>query len=128
MPAIGTAGDIAVGWNSGLLSGRLVQAGEFSIIADFLSKKDNLRWLCTVVYGPNERALKQNFWDELRRCKGASPLPWVICGNFNTIFAVEDKPFGDPNLADIRCANAFMRDLGLLEPLVVGRKFTWTNG
>lgn len=98
--------------------------GEFSITVEFLSKKDNLKWLYMGVYGPNERAHKQDFWGELRRCRCASPLPWVICGDFNAIFAVEDEPSGNPNLADIRCANAFMQDLGLLEARVLGRKFS----
>lgn len=52
----------------------------------------------------------------------------VVCGDFNAIFELEDKPSGAPNLEDIRQANAMMFDLGLLEPPAVGRKFTWTNG
>lgn len=101
---------------------------EFSISVEFVSKRDNLIWFCKAVYGPNECACKQAFWEELRNCGSDSPLPWVICGDFNNIFVVEDKPFGNSNLADIRCANTFMQDLGLFEPLAVGSRFTWTNG
>lgn len=110
-----------------LLSGKLERAGEFCISVEFVSKRDDLRWLCTVVYGRNERARKQAFWEKLRSCKSDNPLPWVICGDFNNIFAVKDKPSGNPNLADIRYANAFMQDLGLFEPPAVGRRFMWTN-
>lgn len=55
-------------------------------------------------------------------------LPWVICGDFNAIFNLEDKSNGNPNIEDIRCAQTLLRDLNLLEPPLVGRKFTWTNG
>lgn len=102
VPANRSAGGIAVGWNSVLLSERLTQAREFSIIVEFFCKKNNLRWLYTIVYGPNERAHKQVFWEELRNCKGATPIPWVICGDFIAIFAMKDKPSSNLNLSDIR--------------------------
>lgn len=80
------------------------------------------------MYDPNVRALQKNFWEELRECCIDPEIPWVICGDFNAIFALEDKHSGVPNLDDISYANAFMFDLGLLEPPASGRKFTWTNG
>lgn len=81
-----------------------------------------------MVYGPNVRARKQAFWEELLNSKGVNEGPWVICGDFNAIFDVNDKSSGNPNLEDIRCANAVMRSLGVQEPPSVGRKFTSTNG
>lgn len=68
------------------------------------------------------------FWEELKGSKGATDEPWVICGDFNAIFYVEDKTSGNPNLEDIRRANAFMHDLGLQELPLVCRRFIWTNG
>lgn len=55
-------------------------------------------------------------------------MPWVICGDFNAIFSLEDKGGWNPNLADIRDANSLMHDLCLHEPPAFGRRFTWTNG
>lgn len=43
-------------------------------------------------------------------------------------FRMEDKNIGPPNLDDIRKANAFLHNLKLQEPPVVGRRFSWTNG
>lgn len=39
----GSAGGIAVGWNSLLLTGTVAQEGYFSLSIDFTSKRDNLR-------------------------------------------------------------------------------------
>lgn len=80
------------------------------------------------MYGPNARTLKRAFWDELREIGGATEMPCIVCSDFNAIFALEDKLYGTPNLEDIRKANPFLFDLGLLEPSSVGRKFTWTTG
>lgn len=79
------------------------------------------------MYGPNARDLKLSFWEELKRCGGDPLVPWVICGDFNAIFFVEDKPSGVPNLLEIRNANRFLSDLHLTEPTAVRRRFCWTN-
>lgn len=128
VPARGTAGGIIIGWNSGILKGKLVKKGLFSLKVDFYSKRDNLLWRYTTIYGPNARTLKQDFWDELRSCLDSQEIPWIICGDFNAIFDLGDKSGGPPNLEDIRDANAFLHDLHLLEPPMKGRRFSWTNG
>lgn len=55
-------------------------------------------------------------------------IPWVVCGDFNAIFSLEDKILGSHNLVDIHCANIFLNDFSLLEPPSTGRRFTWSNG
>lgn len=57
-----------------------------------------------------------------------SELPWVICGDFNAIFSLDDKNGGPPKLLDIRDASSFLHDLSLFEPAAMGRRFTWSNG
>ncbi|XP_039129007.1 uncharacterized protein LOC120265183 [Dioscorea cayenensis subsp. rotundata] len=74
------------------------------------------------------RALKRSFWEELWSCGGDPLIPWIICGDFNAIFSVEDKPSGAYNLQEICNANRFKWDLRLCKPPAVGRKFSWTNG
>ncbi|XP_039137390.1 uncharacterized protein LOC120274917 [Dioscorea cayenensis subsp. rotundata] len=41
---------------------------------------------------------------------------------------MEDKLGGERNLGDIRKANDFLQAMSLLEPPMMGRRFTWTNG
>lgn len=115
-------------WNGAIMVGKLDKVGAFSITVKFRDKRDNFSWRCTSVYGPTARAHKQIFWEELRSCGGDPMIPWIICGDFNAIFTMEDKPSGAPNLQEIRIANRFMWDLRLCEPPTVGRRYTWTNG
>lgn len=128
IPSVGASGGIIIGLNSVLLKGEVVFRGKFCMSVDFLSIKDNFAWCCTSVYGPNARSLKSDFWEELRGCGVSPTVPWVLCGDFNAIFSLEDKTKGEPNLADICSANSLLQDLCLFEPPAVGRRFTWTNG
>ncbi|XP_039127523.1 uncharacterized protein LOC120263623 [Dioscorea cayenensis subsp. rotundata] len=128
VPARGSAGGIIVGWNSASFTCSILTRGTFCLTVEFYSKLVNVTWRCTTVYGPNARALKREFWEELRANVGPQDKPWIICGDFNATFKVEDKNGGIPNLEDIRMANLFLHDLKLQEPPAVGRRFSWTNG
>lgn len=116
----GSAGGIIIGWNSVLLMRHVEKMGAFSLTVNFLSKKDNFSCRCNSVYRPTARRLKQDFWDELRSINVTSQTPWVNCGDFNDIFSLEDKLTGAPNLT----ANTFLQNLDLLEPPIIGRRFT----
>lgn len=97
-PAKGTARGMIIGWSGVNLVGKLEKVGVFSLTVEFRDKRDNFIWRCTSVYGPTARTLKRSFWEELRSCGGDPLIPWVICGDFNAIFSVEDKPSGAHNL------------------------------
>lgn len=128
VPLRGCAEGIIMAWNSVLLYGKLERVGEFNLMVEFCSRKNNFKWRCTMVYVPNTRSLQHAFWEELRDGCEVSNLPWIICGDFNVIFNFEDQISGPPNLEDIHNANSFLHDMGLHEPPSVGRRFTWTNG
>lgn len=108
VPAHGSIGGIVMGWNSAIFDGTMLIRGTFCLTVEFFSKNVNLTWRCTTVYGPNARSLKHAFWEELRACVGPPSIPWIICGDFNAIFSVDDKNSGLPNLDDIRKANLFL--------------------
>lgn len=128
VPARGSAGGMVIGWNSSILTGSVLFIGGFCLTVEFHDKRDHSQWRCTSVYGPNARHLKPAFWEEIRRSGGGGGLPWVICGDFNAIFSVNDKNSGIPCLDDIHHACGLLNDLSLYEPPAVGRRFSWTNG
>lgn len=68
------------------------------------------------------------FWEEIRSNSPHPSLPWVICGDFNSIFDPADKSNGSYYREDIRLAQNLIMDLHLLEPPSSGKHFTWTNG
>ncbi|XP_039116779.1 uncharacterized protein LOC120252722, partial [Dioscorea cayenensis subsp. rotundata] len=108
-PSHGSSGGMIIGWNSSTLKGKLIHSGKFCLTVEFHNSLDDENWLCTSVYGPNDKHLKQSFWNEIRSSNG-------------------DKNQGVPYREDITQAQALMRDLNLVEPPSVGRHFTWTNG
>ncbi|XP_039141337.1 uncharacterized protein LOC120278673 [Dioscorea cayenensis subsp. rotundata] len=108
--------------------GTLIHKGTFSITLEFTNTSLNIKWACTSVYGPNDRTLKFEFWNELRTVRNLHELSWLICGDFNTSFTFNDKNNGIPNPREIANAQQFLGDLNLIDPPLHGRKFTWTNG
>lgn len=126
--ALGSAGGMIVGWNNNVVEGLIIHQGTFCLSIEFKNRANNFRWVCTTMYGPNARHLKLDFWQEIKNCKPETGVPWVICGDFNSIFSPTDKSSGSPNLEVIRQAQSLLRDLLLLKPPSFGKKFTWTNG
>lgn len=69
-----------------------------------------------MVYIPNSRALKNDFWNELRFVRNLSSSSWIICGNFNDIFSLNDKNKGIPNLMDLSDAQNLLNNLNIIDP------------
>lgn len=98
----------------------------FFLSMEFPNVATQKPWVCTIVYGPNILARKPTFLEEIRTWH--TQLPWVICGDFNSIFMQDKENTGNPNLLDIHHTRNLLRDFKLLEPPFFGRKFTWSNG
>lgn len=128
IPLEGASGGLIIGWRSSSFERKLIHLGKYCSIVEFTNQPDQFSWLCTIVYGPNKRHLKPDSWNEIRISNDARQLPWIICGDFNVIFSLNDKSLDNPNLEDISNAQKLIRDLNLIEPPLRGRKFTWTNG
>lgn len=77
---------------------------------EFTNRTSNAVWMCTTVYGPNARHLKQGFWDEIKSCHSYPLVPWVISGDFNSIFSLSNKSNGTFNCEDICLAQALIMD------------------
>lgn len=90
VPTLGSASGIIVGWNSSVLTSKVLSVGEFSLTIEFCSKQSLLLWICTTVYGLVVIAHKHGFWEKLGACVGPPVIPSIVCGDFNVIFALED--------------------------------------
>ncbi|KAH7677264.1 DNase I-like protein [Dioscorea alata] len=93
-PFKGASGGMIIRWSSSILKGNLIHSGNFCLTVEFHKTLGVGNWLCTSVYRPNDRYLKQSFWEEIRTSNGGKDLPWVICGDFNTIFSTFTKQGG----------------------------------
>lgn len=73
-------------WNRAQVSGTLIHKGAYSIALEYTNQENSSTQACTGVYGPNTRSLKVDFYNELQTIRNSHSLPWVISGDFNTIF------------------------------------------
>lgn len=114
-------------WNRAQVSGTLIHKGAYSIALEFTNKENSSTQACTGVYGPNTRSFKVDFYNELQTIRNSHSLPWVICGDFNTIFSLEDKNKGDSNSRDVFSSQGLLGELSLIDPPLHGNSYTWTN-
>ena len=87
----------------------------------------NFKWEIIVVYGPADHSRSAAFLAELHAKISPATLPVVVGGDFNLLSSAEKKRNSRVDLAEIRCFNDWVADLGLLELDRVGPRFTWTN-
>ncbi|XP_060959089.1 uncharacterized protein LOC133030374 [Cannabis sativa] len=81
----------------------------------------------TFVYGFNTGEERKELWEGLIDLK-VNAKPWLITGDFNSLFELEDRKGGkDVNLNDIRDSTNWLTQSHLDRPLKTGSGFTWTN-
>lgn len=87
LPAIGASGGIPILWDKNIVDINTHAVGSFSITAKvtLLSGGPSSFWL-TSVYGPVDAARKEEFLSELTHVAPPITEPWVINGDFNTIY------------------------------------------
>ena len=88
--------------------------------------QDDPPWWLTGVYGPQSDADKISL-EELRDVRIACPGPWLLAGDFNMIYCLEDKNNDNINRAMMGRFRRFVNDLELKEIQLLGRRYTWSN-
>jgi hypothetical protein len=63
--------------------------------------------------------------DELCEVRTSCIGPWLVAGDFNTIYSLEDK--SNNNQAMMGHFYRFVKDFELKEIHLLGRKYTWSN-
>lgn len=129
LPAVGTAGGVLLGWRHGSAVVSDVTFGRHSVSARVTMEGEGGRsfWM-SGVYGPQSFQDKVEFLDELLNFRDGAAGAWCLCGDFNMILSVEDK---NNDRLDRRCMarfRAFINQAHLEEIVLVGRRFTWSNG
>ncbi|RVW29923.1 hypothetical protein CK203_100289 [Vitis vinifera] len=84
LPTSGALGGILIIWDSKKLRREEVVLGSFSVSIKFAMDRRESLWL-SVVYGPNNLALRKDFWVELSNIVGLSHPRWCVGGDFNVI-------------------------------------------
>lgn len=83
------------------------------------------------VYSPCDKARKRRLWEELKRVKvGTGKGLWCIVEDFNAVTSSKETK-GVGNLLGSQEMIEFknwVNDLELVDPPLLGRKFTWYTG
>lgn len=126
LPAIGTRG-VLVAWDTSVISASNCSIYDFSVIAFVTLHSSNTSWWLTSVYGLFRDEEKQTFLQELCDIRAHCPGPWLLVGDYNLIYAAEDKNNTNLNRRLMGKFCRFVDDLELKELHLHGRKFTWSN-
>ncbi|XP_077249174.1 uncharacterized protein LOC143888619 [Tasmannia lanceolata] len=104
-----------------------VAMGRYTVTVRFNHIPSNLNCWLTAVYGPARARERKHLWTELKNTCNQIGGPWIIGGDFNTIrYPEENNPIGRINTS-MRKLSDFILDNELLDLLLEGTKYTWTN-
>jgi hypothetical protein len=84
-------------------------------------------WWLSCEYGQQGNNEKILFLQLPRDIRGTCIGPWMLAGDFNLIYKVENKNNSNYNRAMMGHFRRFMDDLALKEIPFHSRKFTWFN-
>lgn len=80
-------------------------------------------------YGHPDASKRHISWELLVTLKNQSTLPWVVFGDFNQIFHLEEKlGWLEWDADQMRNFRECLGLCGLLDLGFVGQRFTWCNG
>jgi hypothetical protein len=129
LPAVGLSGGL-IGWHRA--SWRAVpsaHAAAFSVtvLLSPLGGADMEDCWLTSVYGPADQACKEDFLLEIEGLAATCPGSWLICGDFNLIYQMQDKSNDRVNRRLMRRFHRTIDSLRLAELHLLGRLYTWSN-
>ena len=75
--AEGSAGGILLLWDKRRISLVDSVVGSFSVSCLFRMEDDGFHWVFSGVYGPTEKRLREDFWEELGSIRGLWKIPGV---------------------------------------------------
>lgn len=127
LPAQATRGGILVAWREDF-TGIQWRVHRHSVSVKFSEGTDQERaWWFTGVYGPHLDSEKAAFLEELREVRSLCAGPWMLAGDFNMIYAAEDKNNENLNRAMMGRFRRFVNDMDVKEVPLLGRRYTWSN-
>ncbi|XP_074314543.1 uncharacterized protein LOC141649761 [Silene latifolia] len=81
-----------------------------------------------MIYGFNKLVDREPLWDSLRAFHSKITGPWMACGDFNALKALDERLGGaDVTGAEVRPLCQVTQDCDLYEMKSTGSFFTWTN-
>ncbi len=128
LDALGSKGGLLTAWNPAVFDCLADWIGFYSLNVILKWKADNRMILISNIYGPSGGSPKDRFYRELLDLRGLAPDIWMALGDFNILFALQDKNGAPSNVSEILRFRGVMQELGLTDLPLLNRSYTWTNG
>jgi hypothetical protein len=81
------------------------------------------------IYASNSEKERSLLWNDIKSLNSNMSKPWIIIGDFNTVFHSSEKRGGIPiPFSKLEFFNNFFLETGLIEPSIKGNQFTWKSG
>ncbi|KAL9242124.1 hypothetical protein vseg_016156 [Gypsophila vaccaria] len=91
-----------------------------------LNSDGRVVWL-TMVYGFNKLAEREELWQSLYKRDSYGRVPWLWCGDFNSITSATDRIGSEVHLAEIRPFSDCISHCSMGDILSTGAYYTWNN-
>lgn len=84
-------------------------------------------FLCTFIYGSNDKRERQQLCFDLRILSHVISYPWIILGDFNFVANLDERIGSSVRLAEVQPLQDCMAICGIHDLKYHGRFFTWSN-
>ncbi|XP_074283033.1 uncharacterized protein LOC141607580 [Silene latifolia] len=115
-------------WDPGMFMVSIQEVTAQCIHAQIMDRGRNISFWLTMIYGLNKPAERDSLWQSLRKYHQSIRVPWITCGDFNPVMAIDERIGGAPvTLADINPLKQLVQGCDLYEFKGCGSFYTWTN-
>ncbi|XP_058185619.1 uncharacterized protein LOC131302843 [Rhododendron vialii] len=123
--AEGASGGLVTKWNRDC----------FSVINSIVKKNyiflhgslNNVECIMVNIYAPNDAHSRREVWNDVCTLKSQSQLPWCIGGDVNEINVTGKRSSCTRLDRGMRDFIQFIDNLEVVNSLMIGRRFTWSN-
>nr|GLL21477.1 uncharacterized protein LOC109184888 [Ipomoea trifida] len=122
------SGRIILVWNSNKVECSILDVSPQCIHCLLQCKISNNTFVCSIVYGLYSVVERRDLWSKLISLRSSVSLPWMICGDFNTVKSPDEK------IGGVVPTNYFTKDLvncctylDVIDAPSIGNFLTWSN-
>ncbi|XP_020259679.1 uncharacterized protein LOC109836222 [Asparagus officinalis] len=120
---------IMILWNSDILDVQITHVSSQQITCRVKSVDGRTDCIVSAIYGSNHQVIRKELWAELCQIfQTTENLPWLLCGDFNTMISNEEKLGGSVLTdSDTNDFTSFIENCNLSHLKALGSFFTWNN-
>ncbi|CAL9026218.1 unnamed protein product, partial [Prunus brigantina] len=129
IPSIEQCGGIILMCNPSMLNISILNYHERYINCEIQELSTKKVWLATFIYAYPQKAKQKAMWTDLISLKLVSNIPWLLLGDFNNIWSLNEKMGGSQMITPAMIKfNKFLNDCEVFIMNASGVPFTWCNG